>query len=741
MIPVLAAAAAVAVAPYRLRVNHIDGPTAVDPAGQVSFSWAVRGGRGASQTEYTLAAAPAADPSRAARVTRRTQDTVNQLIPGIALGSDEDWVWNVTLTSGGGVVETAQGTFSTALSAGAWGGSAWVRRAGAAAAGSDLVRLQFTASPQTRCRVYVASPGFARASVNGAGLGTSVLGHKTHLRRRVMYDAYDCTGRVRSGNNTLGLYVGNGWGGQAGMPWKYSRAVRAVVSVGGRIVAGTSARDACAAGPAAFSDMYAGEVVDGRVEAANAGWSSPDHRASDAWERCEIAADAPTAPLVPSQGPAVVKAAAVPALTVQSPRDGVFVADLGRNIAGWARVRIPPNWDAGANVTFTFSEELSVDGSVAQLYNNVGPGTYVLRGDGREEVFESSFTYWGFQYVQVEGYPGAVSPLDLTGFFVHSDLPDAGAVVFGGPASGVLNRVAAATRASELSNWNSIHTDCPTREKHGWLGDTHMIAETDLYAFTMHSAYSKFLDDVADAQVEANQSGLLPDIVPEGMGVGDPIQTAAYVVLASLVHAHYGDTALVRRHYAGLRRYLTQLGKYVNASTGVIPRSPLSRWGDWCPAGRGPQCPAGSGMLNTFYYSMCCREFAALAAAVGNAGDEEEFGKIASETARALHETYWNGSRYVPEPAGPDADLPAVTAQVLPLALGATPAEDRAAALAALRSDFVAGGSPHVTSGIVGTRHVLPVLSLQPSTRGCAESRAGGDARRRRRGRSRDDQA
>ena len=167
--------------------------------------------------------------------------------------------------------------------------------------------------------------------------------------------------------------------------------------------------------------------------------------------------------LLPSLAPAVKRVSSYPARVISQPRLGVFVVDFSQNLAGWVRLRISGNSARGRNVTITFSEQLSVDGSVSLLYNNVGPAVYTLRGDGHPEVYEPSTTYWGFQYVEIEGLPMIPQLGDITAHFVHTDLSPAGSVVFGGPASSVLNRVFAATRASQLSNWNSIHTDCPTR--------------------------------------------------------------------------------------------------------------------------------------------------------------------------------------------------------------------------------------------------------------------------------------
>ena len=114
------------------------------------------------------------------------------------------------------------------------------------------------------------------------------------------------------------------------------------------------------------------------------------------------------------------------------------------------------------------------------------------------------------------------------------------------------------------------------QEKHGWLGDTQISAETDLFTFDTFASHAKFMRDMRDAQVDNNLTGLLPDVAPDGAGLGDPMQTSAYVLLVDWLHQHYSADTLVEEHYDGLAEYMAGLARYINTTTRIIPSKPLS---------------------------------------------------------------------------------------------------------------------------------------------------------------------
>lgn len=454
---------------HRLRLNQLEAPLNFPPNVMPTFGWALLAPhRGAEQVGYTLSARRVDKPGPNVSVSVQSGASINVILSELKLGEDQDWVWSVTLQLADGFnTSVAAARFSTGILD--WRNATWIRRGindRLAGAATDLFRakLRIPFAP-VRCRLFVVTPGFVQIQMNGKPVSSAVLGHKTMSRQRVLFDAHEC--QATSGDNFVGLVLSGGWARQLKQS---NRTVMAVVCVRGakpsQSIRLTTAADGTwqtAAGPIVATDMYQGEVYDGRLAAVREGWSVWQDKLGG-WSSAQAERVPPAGRLVPSLAPPVRRVSSFPARVISQPRVGVFVVDFAQNLAGWVRLRIAGNSARGKNVTLTFSEELSVDGTVALLYNNVGPAIYTLLGDGRDETYEPSTTYWGFQYVQLEGLPTALQPSDIVSLFVHTDLSPVGNAVFGGgQASNVLNRVLAATQASQLSNWNDIHTDCPTR--------------------------------------------------------------------------------------------------------------------------------------------------------------------------------------------------------------------------------------------------------------------------------------
>src|SRR5512143_1888953 len=187
---------------------------------------------------------------------------------------------------------------------------------------------------------------------------------------------------------------------------------------------------------------------------------------------------------------------------------GAWLFDFGQNFSGWTRLRV--EGPAGTEIRLRHAELVHADGSL-----NLGPNenaeatdVYILGGGG-PEVYEPSFTYHGFRYVEMTGFPGQPVPETLQGRFVHSDVPRAGELH---ASDDLVERIHRCVLWGQLSNLMSIPTDCPQRdERHGWLGDAHLSAEEAVFNFDMAAFYTKFLDDIRLAQRE---DGSLPDVAP-----------------------------------------------------------------------------------------------------------------------------------------------------------------------------------------------------------------------------------
>lgn len=415
--------------------------------------------------------------------------------------------------------------------------------------------------PVASARLYATALGAYEAFVNGARVGDALLAPESQdFRKRVRYRAYDVTDMIRPGANALGALVGDGWyasveapGGRYGFgpaPRRFIGQLELVFADGSRQVVNTGPGWRAAASPVLSSEIYNGEAYDARRE--QPGWSAPGFDAA-AWTAAEIG-EAPRVPLTAQVDPPIRVTQTLPAKSVTQPKPGAYVFDFGQNFAGFARLHV--KGPAGATVTLRFAEILKHDGEVDQANLRAAKATdsYTLKGDPAGEVWSPAFTYHGFRYVQVEGFPGEPTAASLEGLVIHSDLPITGRLRIGNP---LIEQIWRNTVWSQRSNFMGIPTDCPQRdERLGWMGDANVFWDAaafdmDVYAFT-----ERFAGDIRDAQVA---NGAYTDFAPAAIKLGDeaaPGWADAGVGLPWTAWSRSGDTSIVEQNWEAMTRYL-----------------------------------------------------------------------------------------------------------------------------------------------------------------------------------------
>jgi alpha-L-rhamnosidase len=268
--------------------------------------------------------------------------------------------------------------------------------------------------------------------------------------------------------------------------------------------------------------------------------------------------------------------------------------------------------------------------------------SYIMKGTG-EESWEPRFTYHGFRYVQVEGWPGKMD-IDSIGIrVVRSAVEPSGTFAC---SNELLNRIHRMVTWTEASNLHSVPTDCPQRdERMGWLNDMTVRIEPALYNFRLARLYAKFLDDVADTQ---SPDGAITDTAPFKWGKrpADPV-SASYLLLGWLPYLHYGDTEPMRAHYAGFARWVDYLVS--RSERGILS---YSSWGDWAP----PQNEAISGsigagavsaktpgeLISTGYLHYHAKLLAQMARVLGDESEAARREQLAQEVAQAFNEKFWD---------------------------------------------------------------------------------------------------
>lgn len=564
--------------------------------------------------------------------------------------------------------------------------------------------------PIRQARVYVAGLGYYELRLNGAKVGDHVLDPgTTDYSKRVLYATYDVGSQLRQGRNTVGAIVGNGW---YGMPKlllqlevQHPDSSTTVIETRG-MVADPTERWWVTRSPIISNSIYDGEVYDARVE--RPGWDTPDKSRPNPRDRTARWLDAhpiePPGGVLVSQKLEPIKVVdAFKPVSLKEPAPGVFVFDTGQNLAGWARIRV--KGERGTRVTLKFAENLSADGTVNQENLRAAAATdvYILKG-GEDEEWEPRFTYHGFRYVQVEGFPGRPAMDSLTVKVVRSAVEPNG--IFESSNS-LINRIQKMVWWTEASNLHSIPTDCPQRdERMGWMNDMTVRIEQALYNFRLARFYNKFIDDVRDTQ---DEQGAIADTAPFKWGKrpADPV-SASYLLLAWHLYDHYGDTSAMERHFDGLRGWVDYL---VSRSDDLIVN--YGSWGDWSPPAKFSVSGSAGGsaisaqtpltFMSTGYLYYSARLLSQIAGVLGKTAEQSKYARLAAQTADAFNRKFWN------EAAGGYANNNQA-ANSFALFLGVVPENRRARVLANLVKDVEAHDG-HLTTGNLCTKYLLEVLT------------------------------
>jgi alpha-L-rhamnosidase len=593
-----------------------------------------------------------------------------------------------------------------------WRDARWITL-GDGTAQSALLRREFFVGPGLR-RAVLHSSGLGQYEVhiNGAKLGTELLMPGwTDYRKTVLYDTHDVTTSLRAGANALGLALGNGmyrvektvdrynkFAGDQG-PQKAIALLQLDYADGRREFVKTDTSWQAGDGPLTYSNVYGGEDFDARR--FDAGWSRPGLQA--AWQpAAEIAAPAGVLTGLSAAGsPVRVIEPLVPkAITPLS--DGVLMVDLGQNASVMPRLRV--RGEAGSNVRITPSELLDARGELDDtMTGGKAHWNYTLAGQG-EEAWFPQFFYRGARYLKVElapATPGGPRPqlLALQADVVHADVDAIGSFE---TSNELFNRIYTLVRWAQRSNLMSVMTDCPQREKLGWVEQAYLNGPALRYNFALASLFEKALRDMADSQTP---SGLVPDIAPEYVvfqdGFRDSVEWGSAFIQVSWQHYLFtGDLQPARRHFDGMKRYAAYLGSHLNAEGLVqVPGGGLGDWYDIGPANPGYAQLTPRELTATALYFDDLQILQSLATLLGHARDAHAFAGQAGRVKASYLRAYGRADGFA---------TGSQTANAMSLALGLASADHEAAVLASLVADVQRRG---LTAGDVGYRYLLRALA------------------------------
>jgi alpha-L-rhamnosidase len=551
-----------------------------------------------------------------------------------------------------------------------------------------------------RARAYVSGLGFYELRLNGRKVGDHVLDPaQTDYRKVALYSVFDISAEIRE-KNALAVILGNGRHIKAYGYGKPRFIIQVQLERENGLVERISSDETWKTSSGALQEngIYLGEHYDARVE--QDGWDMAGF-ADSAWQTAEVV-EGPN--LAPQLMPPIRVTEKLRPVRMWSPRPDIHIFDFGQNFSGW--VRLQARGPRGREVRIRHAELINEDGTLNVLPNQNAEATdvFILKGGG-DEAHEPRFTYHGFRYAEVSGFPGEPSLDSLEGCFVHSDVSKNGEFHC---SHELINRVHQDVIWGQLSNLMSIPTDCPQRdERQGWLGDAHLSAEEAIFNFDMAAFYSQFLDQIRLAQKE---DGSLPDTVPPYIGrlyPADPAWGLAYLELAWLLYYYYGDERILQKHFAGMKKYVDHLTK--NATVRIIQT--LGKYGDWCSPGVVAPKKTPLELTSTWCYYRAAVLLSWFADVLGRADDVRGYARLAEEIKAAFNARFLLEDEYAACRVGPADKSPSQTSNTLPLALDMVPPDKKEIILIRLLDSVIKDHDCHLDTGILGTRYLLDVLT------------------------------
>ncbi len=494
-----------------------------------------------------------------------------------------------------------------------------------------------------RARAYVAGIGYSEMEINGKKVNDHVLDPATSdFAKTVYYSTYDIKEYLKN-DNVMVIAVAPGW---YGMP-KLRMQMEFYFTDGTMEVINSSSIRNVTLGPVQAAGVLDGEVYDARQEKPE--WNLPSDTIikglpSQHWGVAPVL-EAPGGKMASQQLEPIRVVESFKPVSIKEIKPGTFVMDAGQNMAGWVALKV--KGERGRKITLKFAETLYPDGTINQenLRTAWATDTYILKGGGTE-TWEPRFTYHGFRYMQIEGWPGTPSVDDLTVRRVRSDVEEAGQF---SSSNDLLNRIYQMVKRTEAANLHSIPTDCPQRdERMGWLNDLTVRIEQAMYNFNLHRFYAKYIQDICDTQSE---NGEITDTAPYKVGgkPADPV-SVSFLLLALKSYEYYGNTEIIRKNYSHMKAWVDYLTKRTNKA-GILE---YSYYGDWSPpaefGAKGHSYGALSlntpgDLMSTGYLYYSAQVMAKLAQVSGNVDDQHQYEQLAIRTMNAFNAKFWDESK------------------------------------------------------------------------------------------------
>ncbi len=573
---------------------------------------------------------------------------------------------------------------------------------------SIMMRREFSADGQiAKARLYVTGLGNYVFYVNGEKVGKDILTPGwTDYHDRLQYQVYDVTSLIKNGENAVGAMLGNAWW-SGGLGWGKDPMNRARYSFGPmKLYAQLEIEDNTGniqtivtdetwkweESPITFNNLYDGVHYDARLE--QDGWDETGFDDAN-WKGVTLAKKEESM-LVAQQGPPIRAEQELTAKSITKAPNGNWVFDFGQNMVGWGKLKVAA--EPGTEIRLKFAELLHDDGTVAQENLRTAKATDIYISKNNEEVtWEPLFTYSGFRYVEMVGYPGEPTKETLKGVVFYSSAPWIGSFE---SSNELINQLMKNTSWGIRGNLHSVPTDCPQRdERLGWMGDAQTFAPTCYYNMDMTQFYEKWLKDITDSQ---DESGYVYDVNPAIVvdGPAKPGWGDAVVITPWVAYKFSGNKRILEENYEGMKAWVEFMRRHAkdNIYIWANPDSTFFGYADWIAPVMSPKKP-----ISASYLYLSSKLLSEIAQVIGKPQDASEYAKLAEDVAGAYQEKYFNQETHNYEGG-------TQTANLLPLGFGITPDELKDQVFQNIVAAVNARGG-HPSTGFLGTQYILPILS------------------------------
>jgi alpha-L-rhamnosidase len=475
---------------------------------------------------------------------------------------------------------------------------------------SPLFRKGFSLTKKVAsATAYITAHGLYEAQINGHRVGDAYLTPGwTSYNKRLQYQAYDVTSLLQQGNNAVGATLGNGWYrgyiGYDPKPGLYGKDISLLFQLEVTYTDGTKetiiSDDSwkSSIGPVRFAEIYYGATIDDRMQQKDWSTASFDDKSWSGVTVKDFSKDV----LVATYNEPVRKHETFKPVKIFTTPKGEKVIDFGQNLVGWVQMKV--SGKAGDKITLSHAEVIDKAGNfyTENLRTARSQDVYILKG-GAEETFEPQFTWQGFRYIKVEGYPpGDLNPENFTAIALYSDMKPTGTFSC---SNALINQLQHNIQWGQKGNFLDVPTDCPQRdERLGWTGDAQAFSRTASYLMNVHNFFAKWLKDVAaDQYVNGSVPFVIPNVI--GKGATGPGGSTGWADVATIIpwnmYLAYGDKRILEDQYPSMKAWV---GYMQHESKNDIWNTGF-HFGDWLFYSVNDDTDGSSAITNKYLIAQC----------------------------------------------------------------------------------------------------------------------------------------